>query len=151
MTNNHFFLKNIRDLSPEERLQAIAEVFENNPEFLRSLGGDGALPINVADGMIENVIGRFELPLGVATNFKVNGKDYLITSKATILALGGASWCRLGSDGKWSIILQKYLTSSNTSIIPFQTIASKTLLTIAPYIIFISLTAYLLKLFTTYY
>jgi hydroxymethylglutaryl-CoA reductase len=28
--------------------------------------------------MIENVIGRFELPLGVATNFQVNGKDYLI-------------------------------------------------------------------------
>mgnify|MGYP003334440703 CR=1 FL=1 len=78
MSNNHFFLKNIRDLSPEERLQAIAEVFENSPECLRSLGGDGALPINVADGMIENVIGRFELPLGLATNFKVNGKDYLI-------------------------------------------------------------------------
>ena len=78
MNENYFFLKNIRDLSPEERLQAIGEVFENSPEFLLSLGGDGALPINVADGMIENVIGRFELPLGVATNFKVNGKDYLI-------------------------------------------------------------------------
>ena len=75
MNENYFYLKNIRDLSPEERLQAIGEVFENNPEFLRSLSGDGALPINVADGMIENVIGRFELPLGVATNFKVNGKD----------------------------------------------------------------------------
>jgi len=78
MSENYFFLKKIRDLSPEERLQAIGEVFENSPEFLLSLGGDGALPINVADGMIENVIGRFELPLGVATNFKVNGKDYLI-------------------------------------------------------------------------
>ncbi len=79
MNENYFFLKTkIRDLSPEERLQAIGEVFENSPEFLLSLGGDGALPINVADGMIENVIGRFELPLGVATNFKVNGKDYLI-------------------------------------------------------------------------
>lgn len=78
MSENYFFLKKIRDLSPEERLQAIGEVFENSPEFLLSLSGDGALPINVADGMIENVIGRFELPLGVATNFKVNGKDYLI-------------------------------------------------------------------------
>ena len=79
MNENYFFLKTkIRDLSPEERLQAIGEVFENSPEFLLSLIGDGALPINVADGMIENVIGRFELPLGVATNFKVNGKDYLI-------------------------------------------------------------------------
>ena len=78
MNENYFLLKKIRDLSPEERLQAIGEVFENSPEFLLSLSGDGALPLNVADGMIENVIGRFELPLGVATNFKVNGKDYLI-------------------------------------------------------------------------
>ena len=28
--------------------------------------------------MIENVIGKFELPLGVATNFTVNGRDYLV-------------------------------------------------------------------------
>ena len=28
--------------------------------------------------MIENVIGTFELPLGVATNFLINGKDYVI-------------------------------------------------------------------------
>ncbi len=78
MNNNHFFLSNIRDLSPEKRLEVIGEVFENNPEFLSSLSGDGALPLTVANGMIENVIGRFELPLGVATNFQVNGKDYLI-------------------------------------------------------------------------
>ena len=72
------FLKNIRDLSPEERLKVIGEVFESNSELLSSLSGDGALPLTVADGMIENVIGRFELPLGVATNFQINGKDYLI-------------------------------------------------------------------------
>jgi len=32
----------------------------------------------IADKMIENVIGTFELPLGIATNFLINGKDYLI-------------------------------------------------------------------------
>lgn len=31
-----------------------------------------------ANGMIENVVGKFEMPMGVATNFCVNGKDYLI-------------------------------------------------------------------------
>ncbi len=78
MDKNLFFLEDIRDLSPEKRLEAIGEVFENNHNLLNSLVGDGALPLSVADGMIENVIGRFELPLGVATNFQVNGKDYLI-------------------------------------------------------------------------
>ena len=71
-------LLNIRNLSPQKRLEAISEVFEGKPEFLHSLVGDGALPLTVADGMIENVIGRFELPLGIATNFQINGKDYLI-------------------------------------------------------------------------
>jgi hydroxymethylglutaryl-CoA reductase len=28
--------------------------------------------------MVENVIGLFSLPLGIATNFLINGKDYLI-------------------------------------------------------------------------
>ena len=36
------------------------------------------LDIETADRMIENVLGTFELPLGVAVNFLVNGKDYLI-------------------------------------------------------------------------
>lgn len=71
-------LLNIRNLSPQKRLEAISEVFDGKPEFLHSLVGDGALPLNLADGMIENVIGRFELPLGIATNFQINGKDYLI-------------------------------------------------------------------------
>ena len=72
------FLLNIRNLSPQKRLEAISEVFEGKTELLHSLVGDGALPLTVADGMIENVIGRFELPLGIATNFQINGKDYLI-------------------------------------------------------------------------
>ena len=56
-------LLNIRNLSPQKRLEAISEVFEGNREFLHSMVGDGALPLTVADGMIENVVGRFELPL----------------------------------------------------------------------------------------
>ena len=69
---------NIRNLSPQKRLEAISEVFEGKLELLHLLVGDGALPLTLADGMIENVIGRFELPLGIATNFQINGKDYLI-------------------------------------------------------------------------
>ena len=37
-----------------------------------------ALPIELADRMIENVVGVFPLPFAIATNFKINGKDYLI-------------------------------------------------------------------------
>ena len=78
MNTSNYLKKNIRNLSPKKRLTAIGEVFEKKPDFLQTLAGDGALPLTLADSMIENVIGRFELPLGVATNFQINGKDYLI-------------------------------------------------------------------------
>jgi hydroxymethylglutaryl-CoA reductase len=38
----------------------------------------GALPIAVADGMIENVIGTIALPLAVAVNFRIDGADVLV-------------------------------------------------------------------------
>ncbi|MEM7439987.1 MAG: hydroxymethylglutaryl-CoA reductase, degradative [Pseudomonadota bacterium] len=40
------------------------------------LGFTPALPEATADGMIENVVGTFELPLGVVPDFPVNGTDY---------------------------------------------------------------------------
>ena len=40
--------------------------------------GDHTLPRHVADRMIENVIGVLGLPLGVALNFLINGKDYVV-------------------------------------------------------------------------
>ena len=67
-------LTGMRDLTPKERLQTVAHVTNAD---VAALGG-GVLGDQLADGMIENVIGTFELPLGVATNFVVNGKDYLI-------------------------------------------------------------------------
>jgi hydroxymethylglutaryl-CoA reductase len=44
----------------------------------RALHGAGSLPLTLANGMIENVIGTFDIPLGIATNFTINGRDYLI-------------------------------------------------------------------------
>ena len=38
----------------------------------------GGIDIDVADGMVENVIGRYALPLGLGLNFTINGKDYLV-------------------------------------------------------------------------
>ena len=39
---------------------------------------DGGLDPGRADAMIENVVGRFCLPVGIATNFQVNGRDVLV-------------------------------------------------------------------------
>jgi len=78
MSTNSSLIKNMRNLSPQQRLDAVSKAINCNQDLLNDLKGEGSLPLKIADGMIENVVGRFELPLGIATNFQVNGKDYLI-------------------------------------------------------------------------
>lgn len=71
-------LENMRNLEPAARLDRVAEAANLDATSREKLGGAGALPLDLANGMIENVVGTFELPLGIATNFTVNGRDYLI-------------------------------------------------------------------------
>ena len=71
-------LSGFRNLGPDGRRDAVCKATGLSERTAEILRGAGALPLNVADGMIENVIGTFELPLGVAANFVVNGKDYLV-------------------------------------------------------------------------
>ncbi|GAA4163955.1 hydroxymethylglutaryl-CoA reductase, degradative [Shinella granuli] len=70
-------LENLRNLSPAERLDRVADVVPLDACDKQAIGG-GGLPSALANGMIENVIGTFTLPLGIATNFTINGRDYLI-------------------------------------------------------------------------
>ena len=70
-------LENLRNMTPSERMARVAEATALGDADSRVFE-HGGLPITLANGMIENVIGTFELPLGIATNFTVNGKDYLV-------------------------------------------------------------------------
>ena len=45
---------------------------------LDGLAGPDGLDVSLADSMIENVVGLHSLPLGVATNFVVNGREVLV-------------------------------------------------------------------------
>ena len=65
-------------LSPEERLREVTEFCNLTSEEQEILKDPNCLDMDKADHMIENVIGRFALPLGVGLNFKINEKDYLI-------------------------------------------------------------------------
>jgi hydroxymethylglutaryl-CoA reductase len=65
-------------LSPEERLRVVKEFSGLRSEETTTLNNTGALGMGLANRMIENVIGGFTLPLGVATNFRINSRDYLI-------------------------------------------------------------------------
>jgi len=71
-------LPNMRSLTPQQRLHRVAEAAGLDAQDRALLAQAGALPLDVADGMIENVVGTFELPLGIASNFLVNGKNVLV-------------------------------------------------------------------------
>jgi len=63
-------------LSPEKRMEVVKKFSDlHDVEVASLLNG---LSLTLADHMIENVIGTFSLPLGIATNFRINGRDFLI-------------------------------------------------------------------------
>jgi hydroxymethylglutaryl-CoA reductase len=66
------------NLSPIERLRIVKEFAELTDEEVKLLQSTGALSLEQANRMIENVIGVMPIPLGIATNFLINNKDYLI-------------------------------------------------------------------------
>src|SRR6185295_18148489 len=65
-------------LSVEERRQKLAEALDLAGADVDALNAADALPIEVADIMVENAVGTFALPFGVALNFQVNGRDHVI-------------------------------------------------------------------------
>ncbi len=65
-------------LSPEERLKIVKEFAGLTDEEVEAIARTGALDMAQADRMIENVVGSMEVPLGIATNFLINDRDYLI-------------------------------------------------------------------------
>ncbi|MEM4222047.1 MAG: hydroxymethylglutaryl-CoA reductase, degradative [archaeon] len=64
-------------LSIEERLKILSKLANLDENEVNQLKGN-PLRLEIADKMIENVIGTFQVPLGIATSFKINGKDYLV-------------------------------------------------------------------------
>lgn len=71
-------IENLRSMEPAGRLAAVARAAGLDVAEIADLGEDPVLPMTIANGMIENVIGKFELPLAVACNFTVNRRDYLV-------------------------------------------------------------------------
>ncbi len=65
-------------MDPAMRLETVASLCNLSPEEASLMAKESPLPISQAKSIIENVITTLEIPLGIATNFLINGKDYLI-------------------------------------------------------------------------
>jgi hydroxymethylglutaryl-CoA reductase len=64
-------------LSIEERRRALAALVGLAEDDLQILER-GGLTADAADRLVENAIGLYSLPLGLAANFRVNGRDHLV-------------------------------------------------------------------------
>lgn len=91
--------KGFSKLSREERFGRLLEMGALNREDIEFLRGGGVKGIDLAEKFIENVIGYFQIPLGIATNFRIDGRDYVIpmaVEETSIIAAASktAKWVR---------------------------------------------------------
>jgi hydroxymethylglutaryl-CoA reductase len=89
-------------LSRIERLARVQVICGLDDEDVRVLSGEKALSPAIAENLIENVVGYFPIPLGIATNFNIDGKDLLIpmaVEETSIIAASSASAKWIRSEG----------------------------------------------------
>jgi hydroxymethylglutaryl-CoA reductase len=72
-TNSGFFV-----LSPSERRRILKKVAGLTEEEIESLRSPGSLGLDMADRMIENVVGLVSVPIGTASGFLINSREYLV-------------------------------------------------------------------------
>lgn len=62
----------------EERIRLVSEFADLSDEDVSLLRSGGGLSLDIADRMIENVLGLMAYPFAVAVNFRINGRDYIV-------------------------------------------------------------------------
>ncbi len=71
-------ISGLHKMSMQERIQTLQTFCELTEEDISILGKSAALGLDIADRMIENVVGTFELPMGIVPNMIVNGREILV-------------------------------------------------------------------------
>jgi hydroxymethylglutaryl-CoA reductase len=71
-------MSGFRDLDVPARRELVARFAGCDPGVLRALDPERGLGVEQADHMVENVVGVLGVPVGIATNFRVDGRDVLV-------------------------------------------------------------------------
>lgn len=76
-------------LDTKQRLNLVSEFSNLNQHSIDQLSRSGNLDDELANRLIENVVSTISIPVGIATNMKVDGKDVLIpmaTEESSVVA-----------------------------------------------------------------
>lgn len=101
--------KGFSKLNYQERLNVLHKAQLLSEQDLDYLRRGGIQDVSLAEHFIENAIGYFQLPLGMATNFNINGRDYIIpmaVEETSIIAAASktAKWVRENGSIKAEVI-----------------------------------------------
>jgi hydroxymethylglutaryl-CoA reductase len=99
MTTGNKLFEGLHRLTREERLGRVQKFCGLSDDDVKVLSGEKAFPMDIAEHLIENVIGVFPVPLGVATNFMIDGSELLVpmaVEETSIIAAASATakWIR---------------------------------------------------------
>src|SRR5438552_14989693 len=75
--------------SVADRVARVAEFSGLDQADRDLLAGSGHLDLELANRLVENVVGTMNIPLGVATNLRIDGRDYLVpmaTEESSVIA-----------------------------------------------------------------
>src|SRR4051812_18823916 len=106
-------------LNRDERLQRLVSMGALNHEDMRFLRAGANVPVDLAEKFIENVLGYFQMPLGVATNCEIDGRPYLIpmaVEESSIIAAASktAKWVREFGSIKTEMLGKEIIAQSET-------------------------------------
>lgn len=102
METKRYLTEGFHRLSPVERLNRVRELCSLSDEDISILSGKAPLSLGIAEHLIENVVGYFPVPIGVATNFTIDGRDLLIpmaVEETSIIAAASATAKWIRKDG----------------------------------------------------
>jgi hydroxymethylglutaryl-CoA reductase len=72
-----------------QRIESVAQFASLTSDERALLLNTGNLPVEMADHLIENFVGTMNIPVGIATNMKIDGRDRLIpmaTEESSVVA-----------------------------------------------------------------
>ncbi|MCB0363218.1 MAG: hydroxymethylglutaryl-CoA reductase, degradative, partial [Bdellovibrionales bacterium] len=86
-------------LNREERFHRLMKMGALDPEDIRYLKGGGLQGTDLAEKFIENVIGYFQIPMGVVSNLVIDGRPRVVlmaVEETSIIAAASktAKWIR---------------------------------------------------------
>lgn len=120
-------------MTPEERLQTLILEKKITPDDAEILSGKRGLNLESANYMIENVVGTFALPLGIARGFLIDGKEYdvpMVIEEPSVVAAASNAAKIAAQNGGFTTFISEPIMTGEIQLVGLSDLeeASKTIL-----------------------